>query len=210
MNLHDDFILVARCDDALPCDFYISKYPIIAADNNLLKSAWWEAIDYCNQLSAKNHLKAAYRPEAEGFSAQPGAAEFAGASGFRLPTPKEWEYAAKGWSGRRCGHYIEIQRKYYKVPGLDDPMTRQEIQAYQHGYSTKDELIANEIGIYGMLAHAREWCGISAAGGGQKSQIIHWDEYILNYDNDRGYCVNAEQATGNERHAFRVVLAKND
>ena len=88
-------------------------------------------------------------------------------------------------------------------------MTPQEIQTYQHGYSTKDELMANEIGIYGMLLHAREWCSLSVAADGQKSRVIHWDEYILNYDNDRGYCIATEPGAENARHSFRVVLIKS-
>jgi hypothetical protein len=209
MNLHDDFILVESFDHALPGNFYISKYPIIDSGHGLLKSTLAEAINYCHQLSAKNHLKSAYNPETWIFSEPPDAAEFSRTSGFRLPTPQEWEYAAKGWSGRRCGRYLEIQKNYFKVPGLDYPITPQEIQTYQHGYSTTEELVANEIGIYGMLGHAREWCNISVAGGIQKSHIIHWDEYILNYDNDTGYCVTLEPSAENVRHSFRVVLEKN-
>jgi len=190
MNLHDDFILVERCDDALPCDFYISKYPITTADHSLLKLTWAQALDYCHQLSVKNNLNTGCNPEAGGFSKQPGAAEFPEISGFRLPTPTEWEYAAKGWSGQCCGHFTEIQ-------------------TYQHGYSTTDELMANEIGIYGMLVHAREWCSLSVAADGQKSRVIHWDEYILNYDNDIGYCVTTEPGAENARHSLRVVLIKS-
>jgi len=215
------FTVVASYDHTMSYDFYITTYPVVtspktgilqaknAKNQRLYKSTWLEAIRYCNRLSAKNNLESAYCEQTGELLQNPNTAEFLQNSGFRLPTPKEWEYAARAWT-KLCGtSCTELQRKYYKIPGLDYPITPEEVETYENGYSKVGQLIANEIGIYGIVGHAREWCSVIESYRNQQNQSIHWEEYIPNYNNDIGYCVSTKECIANELNAFRVVLTRD-
>jgi len=198
MKRDTHFVLVRAFDSPLPYDFYISKFPVALStksawtelgkqtDSELYRATWLSAIRFCNRLSKKRRLPLAYNRETGDFLNGVALA----ASGFRLPTALEWEYAAKGWSGSRKGGYVRIQQQHYKTPEHE-------------GYSRIEELLPNELGLHGMLVHAREWCH---ATENQKHSFIHWEEYFLNYDNDIGYQTTTQQVAPTERHVFRVVL----
>ncbi len=209
MQINDYFVLIKSSDYFIPYDFYISKFPVtinldkipanLGSLNDfwLYKSTWLNATKFCNLVSERSGLPIAHDTET---------GNFIKSSGFRLPTPQEWEYAAKGWSGSRKGNYTEIQKQHYKVPGIDYPNTPKQILTYEDGYSKINELIPNELGIHGMLVYSKEWCCAREQYENHINQFIHWEEYILNYDNAIGYRTTTRNGANNDVHVFRIVL----
>ncbi|MEB3309983.1 MAG: SUMF1/EgtB/PvdO family nonheme iron enzyme [Snowella sp.] len=217
MKLLNLFILVKSCDKYwLPYDFYISKYPVAIAENNQIKmgtsddsnlyrTSWEPAAMFCNALSKQHHLSLAYSEENQK-TENLISSDTVTQQSFRLATPREWDYAAHGWSGSKKGDYFPIQKKYFKIPFLDYPITEEQKLLFEQGYSTIDQLIENSIGIFGMLVYAREWCSPIESYDDKNQRGIKWQEYYTNYDNDIGYQTVTFTPHDQENLPFRIVL----
>lgn len=207
--MSDEFVLIQSVGLFSPADFYIAKYPVVQHDQHVLPSertalyraTWLEAIRYCNALSRQYQLPPAYCPHTGCLLDAAGqeTTDFAAIRGFRLPSEKEWVAAAEYNKGNLIHHYSIVQKKHYRIPYLDYPISAHEIECFEHGYRYLDELLENPAGIYGLLGYAKEWSGTTDA-------ICHWEEYITNYDNHISYQVRSMPVNDGERYPFRVVI----
>lgn len=111
--------------------------------NPVERVSWFEAVEFCNRLSALHSLAPAYAIDGLRVTWDPTA------PGWRLPTEAEFEFAARG--GNRS--------QGYEFPGANAA----EDVAWGFSNSQKrthvvKELPPNELGLYGMAGNVWQWC----------------------------------------------------
>ncbi|MBN2280292.1 MAG: formylglycine-generating enzyme family protein [Candidatus Marinimicrobia bacterium] len=165
-------------------DFYISKmevtqsiYEAIMKNNpSQIKGpsfpveniTWYQALEFCNMLSENENLEPCYRIENNQVTCN------WNASGYRLPTEKEWEFAARS-RGRKDRPYSGTDRAF----NLDEYAWYNRSSYYQ--IQTAGMKLPNELGIYDMTGNVREWCWNSYAdyplGKNRQSVISNAEKY---------------------------------
>ena len=137
--------------------------------------SWYACVKWCNARSEKDGRTPCYTEGHDGRVCRTGSpspdCDF-GASGYRLPTMTEWEYAARGgMSGRRFpwGDTIQHSRANYyseSYDSCDTSPTRGYHPTYAKGgtpyTSPVGAFAANGYGLYDMAGNVFEWCNESS------------------------------------------------
>jgi formylglycine-generating enzyme required for sulfatase activity len=158
--------------------FYISRFPItqkefqeimghnpssFKGDNLPVENiTWWDALEYCNRRSQRERLTPVYTID----KSQGTAAWNRSASGYRLPTEAEWEYACRAGTTTPYNTGIKITSDQANFNGVWQEellnefgvITRINRGEYRKKTTQVGTFAPNARGLYDMHGNVWEWC----------------------------------------------------
>ncbi|WP_437509278.1 SUMF1/EgtB/PvdO family nonheme iron enzyme [Sorangium sp. So ce1099] len=113
--------------------------------------SWWDAIEFCNRLSALRGFEPAYQLDGKDVTWN------REASGYRLPTEAEWEYAARGTDGRMYpwGDEPPSDQLAWSDTRIKSPVLAKRAGPSPVGYYPRG---VSPFGILDMAGNVWEWC----------------------------------------------------
>jgi formylglycine-generating enzyme required for sulfatase activity len=129
--------------------------------------SWHQAIKWCNAHSEKDGLSPVYKVDTAVYRTGNSVPTVdATANGYRLPSEKEWEFAARGG----------VKTNGYVYSGSND-INAVAWYSSNSGSSTQDVAtkLANELGISDMSGNVWEWC-FDASGSFRVNRGGSWND----------------------------------
>ena len=113
--------------------------------------SWFDAVEFCNALSLREGLEPAYQIQGEDVSWD------VSASGYRLPTEAEWEYACRAGTTTPFHFGDNIDPGHVNYDGTF-PFRRGRKGRYRTRPVEVGSLPANPWGLHEMHGNVWEWC----------------------------------------------------
>lgn len=129
---------------------------------------WFDAIEYCNRLSAQKNLLPVYTILGDAKSGRADVIWNRVANGYRLLTESEWEYACRAGTTTRYSFGNQVHSDFANFEGTY-PYSIEDNYVYHTDASVKsgralhrtlsvDSFSPNKFGIYNMHGNVSEWC----------------------------------------------------